>query len=234
MHRHTLRFSPSLTSADKGVVIMALTMQNIEAMINRIRDTMVANQDYLIELDQALGDGDLGLSMTKGFTEAAKAVHESESSDIGRVLVQAGMVFNNAAPSTMGTLMATALMRAGKSVSGKESVDLADLVDMGEAAVKGIMDRGKAKVGEKTILDALVPAVEALKAGAQVGESYGPAFEKAYAASLAGLEATKNMMPEHGRARYYREKAIGKQDPGATAAMLVTKALKEYFTSLDG
>ena len=95
---------------------MTLAMQNIQAMVNCVRDAMAANQDYLIELDQALGDGDLGLSMTKGFTEAAKAINESESADIGRVLVQAGMAFNNAAPSTMGTLMATAFIRAGKSV----------------------------------------------------------------------------------------------------------------------
>ena len=213
---------------------MTLAMQNIQAMVNCVRDAMAANQDYLIELDQALGDGDLGLSMTKGFTEAAKAINESESADIGRVLVQAGMAFNNAAPSTMGTLMATAFIRAGKSVAGKQTIDLGDLVDMGEAAVKGIMERGKAKVGEKTILDALVPAMEALKASNEAGEAYAPAFDKAYAASQAGLEATEDMLAEHGRARYYREKAIGKQDPGATVAMLVVKALREYFASLDG
>lgn len=128
----------------------------------------------------------------------------------------------------MGTLMGTGFMRAGKAVAGKQAVSLADVAAMMDAFVEGIMARGKAKPGDKTVLDALHPAAEALKAAAGSGQSLAEGLAAAYRAAEQGLEATKDMVAQHGKAACFQEKTLGKPDPGATVGMLLVKALAEY------
>jgi phosphoenolpyruvate---glycerone phosphotransferase subunit DhaL len=211
---------------------MRFSIDEFRDVMRIINDKMQEDKDYLVDLDSVMGDGDLGLSMSKGFAVASRTMDDYTEKDIGKALFQAGIAMNNAASSTMGTLMATALMRAGKAVKGREEVDFADIVEMGFAVVEGIKERGKASLGDKTILDALVPAVEELKKGSEASSSVSSAFEAAYQAAKNGLEATKDMIAQHGRGRYYGEKSRGKQDPGATVAVLITEAISNYLSDL--
>lgn len=207
---------------------MKLDINDFKDIINCITETMHENKDYLIELDQVMGDGDLGLTMTKGF-DAASGVMEDTGDDIGTSLFQASMAMNNAASSTMGTLLSSGIMRAGKIAKGEIEVNNRLFVEMAEAVVQGIKDRGKAKIGDKTILDALVPAVEAIKKEINSGNSLLDAFVRAAEAARKGVEATKDMVSQHGRAHYYGEKSRGKQDPGATVAQLSVEAVRDYL-----
>ena len=209
---------------------MCLSIDDFKGMMTAVRDIMVDKKDFLGELDAKIGDGDLGLSMSKGFIEASKIMDNFTDTDIGIALLQSAIAMNNAASSTMGTLVSSAIMSAGKEVKGKEEIVPEELITMAQAAVDVIIKRGKAKkVGEKTMLDALVPAVDALKKYIAAGKSLEEAFGAAAKVAEEGVELTKDMVAQHGRAYYYGEKSIGVQDPGATVVMLALQSLKKYF-----
>ena len=180
---------------------------------------MDQHRDDLIAIDSAIGDGDLGLTMTKAFAAADDRCSDVAERDVGRLFSQAGMAIAKAAPSTMGTLMATGFMRGGKAVSGKPTLEPADLATFFRAFADGVMERGKAKPGEKTIVDVLHPVADALAAAALADPASVAAI--ALNAAEAGLEAARGMMAQHGKAAVYREQTIGKPDPGATAGRLV-------------
>jgi dihydroxyacetone kinase-like protein len=139
------------------------------------------------------------------------------------------MAMNNAASSTMGTLVSSGIMQAGKTAKGLTEIDDQTFVKMVEEFVSGIKKRGKAEVGDKTILDAVVPAVESLKSDVGSGTDLAEAMVNALAAAEEGVESTKEMVSQHGRAHYYGEKSRGKVDPGAVAGMLIFKAVKDYL-----
>ncbi len=208
---------------------MDLMIKDFKGIMEAVRDIMVENKDYLIDLDSAMGDGDLGLTMSAGFNAAVKSLNDYDGEEIGMALMQSGMAMNNAASSTMGTLVSSAIIRTAKIAKGKAKIDSETYIGMAEAAVQGIMDRGKAKVGDKTILDSLVPAVEALKKGIGEGKTIVEAYKEASYAAEEGFERTREMVSQHGRAHYYGEKSKGKLDPGAAVAMLATKAIFNYL-----
>lgn len=208
---------------------MYLRIDDFKGMMAAIRDIMVDKKDFLVELDAKMGDGDLGLSMSKGFIEVSKTMNNFTDTDIGEALFQSAIAMNNAASSTMGTLVSSAIMSAGKEVKGAEEIVPEKLITMAQAAVDVIIKRGKAKVGEKTILDALVPAVDALKKDIIAGKFLEETFGAAAKAAKEGVELTKDMIAQHGRAYYYGEKSRGVQDPGATVVMLALQSLKKYF-----
>jgi dihydroxyacetone kinase-like protein len=207
---------------------MTYQINEIKEIMNSIKKIMDDNKDYLIELDQKMGDGDLGLTMKKGFTAACESMPEDEE-DIGALLLKASMAMNNAASSTMGTLVSSGIMQAGKTAKGLKEIDDKTFVKMVEEFVNGIKKRGKAEVGDKTILDAVVPAVESLKKDVESGTDLSEAMVNALAAAEDGVESTKEMVSQHGRAHYYGEKSKGKVDPGAVAGMLIFKAVKDYL-----
>ena len=187
-------------------------LQNLKLRFNE-------QKDFLVELDGKMGDGDLGLTMSKAFTAACDELMETAETDIGKILMKAGMQMAKAAPSTMGTLMGTGFMRGGKAVAGKDELTTADLADFFQAFVAGIMERGKAQPGEKTIIDSLKPAADALtKSNA---DNLDRALPAALLAAEKGLAATKNMIARHGRIAYYKEQSKGHQDPGATAGVIL-------------
>ena len=189
-------------------------LQNLKQLFN-------ANRDFLVELDGRMGDGDLGLTMSKAFTAACDELVDTEESDPGKILMKAGMLMAKAAPSTMGTLMATGFMRGGKAIAGKSAIRTADLADFFQAFVAGIMERGKAKPGEKTIIDALKPAADALSQASE--EDMAKAMQAALKSAEKGLDATKDMIARHGRIAYYKEQSKGQEDPGATAGVILIK-----------
>ena len=196
-----------------------LGKDDIIEILHNLKQLFNDNRDFLVELDGRMGDGDLGLTMSKAFTAAHDELMDTEETDIGKILMKAGMIMAKAAPSTMGTLMGTGFMRGGKAISGKNKISTADLADFFQAFVSGIMERGKAKPGEKTIIDSLKPAADTL---AQLGaEDAENAMQKALLSAQNGLEATKAMVARHGRIAYYKEQSKGQADPGATAGVIL-------------
>lgn len=206
----------------------ALNGQDIKQILANMADLMEEKKNELGELDQVIGDGDLGLTMSKGFRAVADVLASLEERDVGKILGKAGMVMASAVPSTMGTLMGTGLMRSGKAAMGKEEVGLNDLAAMMNDFVEGLMARGKAKPGDKTIIDAMYPAAEALKAAAGEGKTLAAGLEAACTVAQQGLEATKRMISQHGKAACFQERTLGKQDPGATVGMWLMKVFADY------
>jgi dihydroxyacetone kinase-like protein len=199
----------------------SLSKDDIIKILQNLKKLFNDNRDYLVELDARMGDGDLGLTMSKAFTAVYDELRDTAETDIGKVLMKAGMLMAKAAPSTMGTLMGTGFMRGGKAVSGKDEISTADLAEFFQAFVTGIMERGKAKPGEKTIIDSLKPAADTLKE--LKGEDVVKALQEALRSSENGLESTKNMVAQHGRIAYYKEQSKGQIDPGATAGVILIK-----------
>jgi dihydroxyacetone kinase-like protein len=196
-------------------------------LLKEIQDIMVENREYLINLDSIVGDGDLGLTMSDGFVAAYKAVAESKETDAGRILYNAGKAMSTAVPSTMGTLMASGLMQAGKVLKGKTELTDGDIADIFAAYLDGVANRGKAKVGEKTFLDGLDPAVIALNEALSAGDSLPVAATKARAAAELGFKNTTHMIAIHGRAATRGEASRVLEDPGAAVAMLIMKAFEK-------
>lgn len=188
---------------------------------------MNANKEYLIDLDSVVGDGDLGLTMGDGFKAAYKAASESGETDAGKLLYGAGKAMSTAVPSTMGTLMASGLMQAGKVLKGKTDLTGEDITMLFQGYLDGVMNRGKAKVGEKTFLDGLAPAVEAMKAAFAGGDGLKDAAKKAAEAAEKGFEDTTEMLAVHGRAATRGEASRSLKDPGAAVAMLLMKAFEK-------
>lgn len=190
---------------------------------------MMSNKQLLTDLDAALGDGDLGLTMSKGFAHLATTVSSIQQNDLGKLIYNLGTELANTVPSTMGTLMASGLMSAGKALRGKELLKNQDLATFLDQFTLGVMNRGKAKPGEKTVLDSLYPAAQSLNESIKNGEDIHNAMQKATEASKQGLEETVNMKSTYGKAAVFQEKSIGKQDPGATVGWLLISGINDVI-----
>ena len=208
-----------------------ITSADVLAVLAKMATDMEAQKDYLCELDGAMGDGDQGVTMAIGFGAIRKNLEALKDQDVGSIITKSGLIFNGTAASTIGALLATACMRAGREAKGKHEIGLADAAKMLEAAQIGIQERGKAQVGDKTVLDAMAPAVAALKAAAEKGVSLPEALTQSLAAAEAGLKATIPMKSKMGRAAWIAERSIGHQDPGATSFYLMWKSAVEYLTA---
>lgn len=196
----------------------------LKNLMKSFMDIMVENRDYLIDLDSVVGDGDLGLTMSDGFTAAYKAIENFSENDAGKLLYNGGKAMSTAVPSTMGTLMASGFMNAGKILKGKAELQDSDIAELFQAYMDGVAARGKAKIGDKTFLDGINPAVEALKAALQQGDSLAAAAQKAADAAEQAFKNTTTMIAVHGRAATRGEASRALLDPGAAVAMLMMKA----------
>ncbi|ARK30132.1 dihydroxyacetone kinase subunit DhaL [Halalkalibacter krulwichiae] len=210
-----------------------LTIDDFKGIFTIISGLMDEKRDYLCQLDGALGDGDIGLTMSKGFRGIKKHLSDFQENDIGVLLMQSGLEMANNAASTMGTLVATALMRAGKVSQGKSECTIADISIAFNAMVEGIKDRGKAQVGDKTILDSLSPAAKAIEEANANGLTLKEAVSNASKAAEKGMSETVYMQSQHGRAGRYLEKSIGHQDPGATVGAYFVKGFEEYIYNIS-
>lgn len=196
----------------------------IVSFLENIKNIMCENKDYLIELDSVVGDGDLGLTMSDGFTAAYNAVKDFEEDDIGKLFYTSGKAMSVAVPSTMGTLMASGLMNVGKVLKGVADLPSEDIAKIFEAYMDGVAFRGKAKIGDKTFLDGIAPAVESLKISQSNGDNLATTAEKASTAAYDGFIGTTTMIAVHGRAATRGEASKSLLDPGAAVAMLIMKA----------
>ncbi len=201
-----------------------MTINAIKQALCAISARIDENKDYLVSLDQQNGDGDLGISMSDGFHAVTAYLTGSEETDIGKALNKCGDAFNEAAPSSLGTIFAFAFKGMAKALKGKAECSLAELADAMHAGVENVMAKAGSKPGEKTILDALCPAIEALKAHADTPDI---AFRAAAEAAQKGSEHTKDMRAVWGRAAYYGEKSIGTLDGGSVVGALLFQAIRD-------
>ena len=207
----------------------AITSADVLAMLDSLATDMEARKDELCALDAAMGDGDLGVTMAIGFRAIRKGLPALKGQDIGTIVTKSGLTFNGAAASTIGALFATACMRAGREVKGRQEVGLAEVAQVLEAALRGIQERGKAQPGDKTVLDALSPAAEAARAAARAAAPLMEGLQQAVVAAEAGVASTIPMKSKIGRAAWIADRTVGHQDPGATSFYLMFKAAVEYL-----
>jgi dihydroxyacetone kinase-like protein len=205
-----------------------LTLRNVVELFGRLAAAFEQNRDRLNELDAAIGDGDHGLSMARGFSAVAAALREKAPATISDALTQGGMQFNEVSGSTIGILMFSAMREAGKTAAGKETLEAVDLAEMLAAAIEGIRRRGRAEVGQKTILDSLHPALEALRRGLASGSPEAEALEAAARAAEEGAEATRGLDSKIGRARWFSERSRGALDPGAVSGAIIVRNVVDY------
>ena len=199
--------------------------QAVADAMKRVSNALTEQKDYLTSLDQAMGDGDMGITLAKMADALLAYASETPTADLGKFLIGAGMTANRAAPSTMGTLLATAMMRAGKVVKGKSALAAPDLSAMFAAADAGIRERGKAKLGDKTIVDAMHPASEAFAAAVAAGDALAQAGAKALQAAKDGRDSVTPLRSKIGRASWVGERTEGKVDPGCAACVIILSAI---------
>lgn len=196
--------------------------------LSEIAGRITANKDFLTELDREIGDSDHGVNMARGFTAVMEKI-TPEDSDIGATLKRAGMTLLSKVGGASGPLYGTAYMEAGKILAGRTEFTPEDLKSALEAAIAGIQKRGKAVKGEKTMLDALIPACETYSQKISQGSDIASALEEACKSAHEGIEYTKTIIATKGRASYLGERSIGHQDPGATSATIMLEALRDVL-----
>ena len=186
-----------------------------------------AERNRLVQLDAAIGDGDHGTNMARGFEAVVKALAAEPDSPPGKLLITAGKTLVSTVGGASGPLWGSALRRAGRALGDASSFDGPQLAQALDALVAGVVDLGAAQQGDKTMVDALAPAAAALKAALDEGQSLAEALRAATAAAEAGMQATVPMQARKGRASYLGERSVGHQDPGATSATLIVRALEQ-------
>ena len=201
--------------------------QAVADAMKRVCVALNEQTDNLTSLDQAMGDGDMGITLSKIAVALLAYADATPTGDISKFLVGAGMAANRAAPSTIGTLLATALMRMGKVAKDKDALTLADAAELLAAADAGIQQAGKAKPGDKTIIDALHPASETFAAAVAGGASLQEAGRSALEAAKAGRDSVTALRSKVGRASWVGERTEGKIDPGCAAFVVMLSAIVE-------
>lgn len=202
----------------------------IHEVINVVGESIIANKQYLTDLDGAIGDGDHGLNMARGFAAvSAKLLAVGADKDIGTVMKTVGMTLISTVGGASGPLYGTAFLRAAGPSLGKYELDTETVGLMLAGAITGIKERGKASRGEKTMLDALEPAYDAFMDGAGKAESLAGCLKRACEAARQGVEFTKTIVATKGRASYLGERSIGHQDPGATSSYIMLQTAVEFI-----
>ena len=210
-----------------------MTNEDNMRWLARIADVLRENRTYLTELDSAIGDADHGINMDRGFSAVRSKFPSMESMDIASQLRTVGSTLVSTVGGASGPLYGTAFLRAGGAVANKQELTSADVVAMLDAFAGGIVARGKAQPGEKTMVDALTPAVAAAKQALNDGASLAEITQRAAAAAEEGMKATIPLLATKGRASYLGERSIGHQDPGATSSWLILRSLAETCQNME-
>lgn len=210
-----------------------MTVGNSEVLrwLEALQQAYARNRDSLTELDPAIGDADHGTNMDRGFTAVKAELPAHASSDIGSILQKVATVLIRSVGGAAGPLYGTFFLRAGVACAGKTQMGAADVLAMFQAGIEGIQQRGKAVPGDKTMLDALLPAVEAMRKGIEGGAGLAEILDAGAAAADAGMLATVPMQARKGRASYLGARSIGHQDPGATSSCLLVKTAADTWRS---
>ena len=186
-------------------------------ILSAIATKIEEEKGYLTELDQPIGDSDHGINLARGFGAVEGKLESLADKDLGMIMKTVGMTLVSTVGGAAGPLYGSAYMKAAGPVNGKMEMDLDDFINMLAEAVEAVEHRGKSTVVEATMLDAMVPSLEAIKAAKEEGKSAKEALEAGSKAAWAGAEHTKDLVATKGRASYVGERGLGHQDPGATS-----------------
>jgi phosphoenolpyruvate---glycerone phosphotransferase subunit DhaL len=208
---------------------MSITQLDILHWLTACAQTLADNRDYLIELDAAIGDADHGANMDRGFKAILQKLPGMNEQDIGTIFKTVGMTLVSTVGGAAGPLYGTFFLQAGAKLAGKTEMTQPDWVTALEAGIQGVQMRGKAETGDKTMLDALLPALRALQQKSLEGASFPEAMSASAEAARQGMEATIPLVARKGRASYLGERSAGHQDPGATSSFLILKAAADSW-----
>ena len=208
-----------------------ITFEQLPELFEGVAAIFTEKKDELCDMDARMGDGDLGLTMHKGYTALPNLIRENtEPGDIGKTLMKAGMKMSSVVPSTMGTLMSSGVMEGGKALKGKSEISPTDLATYLTAFAAGIQKRRKCELGDRTILDAVDAGAKKAAAAVEAGASdLETVINAAVEGATEGVEATKNMTPKFGKAAVFAAKAIGTPDQGAVAGRYMIIGLQSYI-----
>ena len=208
---------------------MSISRDNFLKWINKSADVLKENREYLIELDSAIGDADHGANMDRGFKAVMTKMPDVTDKDIGTIAKTVGMTLLSTVGGAGGPLYGTFYLQIGMKSAGKMKLNLEDWAIALEAAVDGIVMRGKAELGDKTMVDALTPAVNSLKNSLNGNTPLGEALQASADAAKQGMVETIPMVAKKGRASYLGERSAGHQDPGATSSYLILQVAADTW-----
>jgi phosphoenolpyruvate---glycerone phosphotransferase subunit DhaL len=207
-------------SDDAATAVLAQWVRTFAALV-------AENKDTLTELDAAIGDADHGANMDRGMTAAVAAIEQAPPATGGALLTKVGMTLVSTVGGASGPLYGTLFLRMGSALGEAVTLSPDAFATAMRAGLDGVVARGKAEPGDKTMYDALAPAVDALDAALADGLSLHDGLQRARVAADAGRDATVPMLARKGRASYLGERSVGHQDPGATSAALLVEAAAE-------
>lgn len=210
---------------------MSGTIADVEFVVHTIADTVVANETYFGELDAVVGDGDFGYSLARGFEIVLADWETYDRTDPGVFLTRIAAALSARIGGTSGPIWGTALLRAGVQLKGSDTIEGADVVRALRAAIEGIKARGQADVGDKTLLDSLVPATDTLEAEIAAGHGAPDAVAAMARTAREAAEATASMQAMRGRASYTGERSIGSVDAGAMAVAVLLEDLATAWST---
>ena len=208
---------------------MSITSTEVRDWIRAYASVIAEHRAELVRLDTAIGDGDHGTNMDRGMRKAVEKLDGTEGEDIGALLKAVGMALVSSVGGAAGPLYGTLFLQMGMASAGREELDLAGWTAALEAGVKGVQARGKAEPGDKTMVDALLPALEALRAAGGEGSGLADALRRSADAAEEGMKATIPLEARRGRASYLGPRSVGHQDPGATSTQLLLEAAAGTF-----
>lgn len=212
---------------------MPIYRDDVLGWIKAVASMISENSKYLTELDSAIGDADHGANMERGFKAVMNKMPEISDKDIGTIFKTVGMTLISTVGGAGGPLYGTLFLQAGLKTTGKMELSAADWAEALEAALNGIIMRGKAQLGDKTMVDALTPAVNALKQAVQENRSIPEALNGSAEAAKQGMEGTIPLVARKGRASYLGERSAGHQDPGATSSYLILKVAADTWKNAN-
>jgi dihydroxyacetone kinase phosphoprotein-dependent L subunit len=207
------------------------SLDDTEFVVRTIAQTAIDNEKYFGDLDSVVGDGDFGYSLARGFEQVIEHWDEFDRDDSGTFLLKVAMTISSRIGGTSGPIWGTAFMRMGSTIKGNEDVTVADVVAGLRAATEGIKKRGNSDVGDKTLIDALVPATDALEESAAKGDSAQAILDDVAIAARTAAEATSSMQAMRGRASYTGERSIGSPDAGAIAVAVLAESVAKAWST---
>ena len=207
-----------------------ITCHELPAFFQGTADIFAEKKEELCQMDARMGDGDLGLTMQKGFGALPQLIRDNEAEgDIGKTLMKAGMKMAALVPSTMGTLMSSGIMEGGRALGGREEIGAEGFSEFLDGFVRGIERRGKCRPGDRTLLDAMDAAAKNARQASGDGADMAGGIHAAVEGARAGVAATKDMLPRFGKAAVFSARAIGVPDQGAVAGQYLLEGLERYF-----
>ncbi len=210
---------------------MIVTKMQVIEWLQNSATVLNQNKQYLTQLDSAIGDADHGINMDRGFSKVLEKLPDVADKDIGKILHTTGLVLISSVGGASGPLYGTFFTRSGTAIMSKEELTKEELLEFLQAGVDGLIQRGRAERGDKTMLDAWIPALTAMKTALAAGQETLPALQQAVAAAEQGMKDTIPLQAKKGRASYLGERSIGHQDPGATSSYLLLNALLNALTT---